>query len=355
MKRVIVFGGYGVFGSQIARALVEKGIETTVAGRDADQADRFARSLGGIARGIAADLNKSDSCLRALKGHAVAVHAAGPFGGFDDTLLKACVTVGCHYVDIADDRRYAGIVRSAGAAFSDAGLAAVYGCSSLPGISGALGIAAKEGATSPVRRARSTLFIGNRNPKGIAAIRSLLGGLGQSIAAPQGMLRGFRDREVVPLPPPFGRRGVFNFDSPDYDLFSHLLGAKEVVVKVGFEMRSATYAFAALSYLGAVSQTWMARLIEFPSRALGWTGCSGGAVMTELFLENGEKRSASIGGPNNGQRMAALPAVFVAEALAHQPIVRSGACTAYECLGAKALLDRLQQAGYELRIGEESP
>src|SRR5207302_595354 len=149
---------------------------------------------------------------------------------------------GCHYVDIADDRSYTALVRSNTEQSRGRGLAAVYGCSSLPEISGALALMAVKDAGSPLVRARITLFIGNRNPKGLAAIQSLVGSLAKPIRAPQGLVRGFRNREVVPLPPPVGRRVVFNFDSPEYDLFPRLLGLRAVSVKVGFESRLATYA-----------------------------------------------------------------------------------------------------------------
>lgn len=148
---------------------------------------------------------------------------------------------------------------------------------------------------------------------------------------------------------------MFNFESPDYDLFPALFDASEVVVKVGFELRSATYAFAALSYLGAGKHAWLARLLEFSGRGLSFLGCSGGAVMTELFLPDGGKRFASIGGSRDGQRMAALPAAWVAASLAREPPAQIGACTAYEFLGAMPLLNRLQSSGYELRVGGESP
>src|SRR5207245_5118818 len=125
-------------------------------------------------------------------------------------------------------------------------------------------------------RARVTLFIGNRNPKGTAAIRSAVGAIGKPIAAPQGTLVGFRDREVVPLPEPFGRRAVYNFDSPDYDLFPGLLGVRAVSVKLGFELRSAT---RALALLAAVSSCWGRRttgLLECVGRWSRGAGCSGG-------------------------------------------------------------------------------
>src|SRR5262249_4487876 len=156
-------------------------------------------------------------------------------------------------------RVYAALVRSHGDRFAARGLAAVYGCSSLPGISGALALVASEGVTSAVQRVRVTLFIGNANPKGTAAVGSLLAGLRRPIAAPQGTLLGFHDREVVPLPTPFGRRGVFNFEALEYDLLPALLATSAVTVKVGFELRLATYGFALLARLGCGHGSFLAR------------------------------------------------------------------------------------------------
>src|SRR5262249_30875359 len=151
-----------------------------------------------------------------LAGRAVAVNCAGPFGDFDPTFLEACLERGCHYADIADDRRYAAMVRRYGPRFAAAGLTAAWGCSSLPAVSGALAAHLRGKINRPPRKLRVTLFIGNDNPKGVAAVASLVTGLGRPIAAPQGVLRAGHGWEVVPLPPPFGRRSVFNFDCADY-------------------------------------------------------------------------------------------------------------------------------------------
>ena len=224
MRRIIVFGGYGVFGSQAARVLANWDMPLTIAGRDLAAAEEFARTLGGDCSAVAANLTQTHNCRAALAGHAVALNCAGPLSGHCEPLLNTCLQAGVHYADIIDDRRHAAVVRSFGGKFQQRGLAAVYGCSSLPGISGALALLAKEKATPQVHRVRVTLFIGNNNPKGQAAVWSLVEGLGETIAAPQGTLYGFCDREVVQLPAPFGRRGVFNFESPEYDLFPSLLG-----------------------------------------------------------------------------------------------------------------------------------
>src|SRR4029079_1015043 len=118
-----------------------------------------------------------------------------------------------------------------------------------PGISGALAVLAAERLPA-IERARITLFIGNRNPKGEAAVRSAAAQLGRIFPAPQGLLRGMTGREIVDLPPPFGARAVHDWESPELDLFPILFGAREVRVKVGFESRFANSAAATLARLG---------------------------------------------------------------------------------------------------------
>ncbi|MBM3993405.1 MAG: SDR family NAD(P)-dependent oxidoreductase [Planctomycetes bacterium] len=347
MTAVLVVGGYGTFGVHVCRELAKLGIPVVVAGRDGVQARKLAEQLGPGHRGREVDVKQADSCRSAFQDCRVAINCAGPFQSLGSGLLDACLAARCHYIDIADDRRYATMVRGYAAQYRDAELAAVYGCSSLPGISAALGLIAQHGATTMPERARVTLFIGNDNPKGQAAMQSLLGALGQPIASPQGTLLGFRDREVVELPPPFGSRGVFNFDSPDYDVLPTLLGVRAVSVKVGFELRLATYGIAFLAWLGIPLGPGSAWLLELPSRLLRGIGTSGGAVMTELFYPDGRKRTAAIVAGKNGQRMAALPAVFVARKLLAAPSAFHGVGIAHDVLGAKELIEALVEQGYD--------
>src|SRR5206468_6202832 len=143
----------------------------TIAGRDLPRAEAAARSLSPPQRALAADATRPESCRAALRDGAIAVNCAGPFGGLGPALLDACLDAGSHYVDIADDRSYAALVRARDVPFRGRGLAAVYGCSSLPGLSGALALRALEGAPARPEGARVTLMIGNANPKGLAAIR----------------------------------------------------------------------------------------------------------------------------------------------------------------------------------------
>jgi hypothetical protein len=147
---------------------------------------------------------------------------------------------------------------------------------------------------------------------------------------------------------PFGRRAVFNFDSPEYDLFPALLGVRSVRVKMGFELPLATYAFALLALLGLGGGRRTAALLDGPGRLAGRWGCSGGAVLTELFYRGDVVRRAAVAGSHDGQRMAALPAALVAGTLAAGPPPHTGAMTAYELLGAGPLLRGLCAAGFSL-------
>jgi hypothetical protein len=223
----------------------------------------------------------------------------------------------------------------------------VYGASSLPGLSGALAQLARGDASPSPERARVTLFIGNASPKGQAAVDSAVARLGRPVSAPQGTLRGFGERERVELPPPFGTRSVYTFDSPDYDLLPELVGVESVGVKVGFERRAATTAFALLARLSSGYGSRLARLLGWLGR-LAPGGTSGGIVQVELFWKDGTTRRAALLADGGGQRMAALPCVLAVRALDDGSATARGALTAYELLGAEALVRAVTAAGYRL-------
>jgi hypothetical protein len=348
MSAAVVFGGYGTFGTHVVRELARLGIAVVVAGRDGRRAEELARLLGRPHRGVQADASSLESCLNVLHAPLVAVNCAGPFHKLGTAVLEACLTRGCHYADIADDRAYTAQVRRLHWQLAERGLAAVYGCSSLPGLSGVLAALQMEGASARPLKARITLFIGNANPKGEAAIASLLHTLGQPVDTPVGMVKGYRQREVVELPMPFGKRGVFNFLSPEYDLFPQAFGVRQVAVKVGFELRLATYSLAMLAALGGPGRASMQRWLGPVGGLFSGVGSSGGAVMTELFWKNGRRTRAALLARSQGQTMAAMPCVLAVEALCNENRRPSGALALWEFLDARTVVERLKTEGVEL-------
>lgn len=348
MTRIIVFGGYGTFGAIVSRELAALGHAVTVAGRDRARGEELARALGERHSALAADVSDLDSCRRAIAGHGMAVCCAGPFAALGDALLTACAESAAHYVDIADDRAYVARGRGWDARFRAAGRAAVFGCSSLPGLSSALALRARDAFTDPPQAARATLFIGNRNPKGVAAVRSLSRTLGRSVDAPQGRLTVFGDPERVRLPPPFGERVVRTIDTPDYDLLPRLLGTADVRIKVGFELALTNHLFAVLASLGVRPGRAAAAVLARMGRIVPASGTSGGVVQCELSWTDGRTSRAAAVSTSGGQRMAVVPCVLVADALAGGNSAAVGARWPHEVVGAEALLAGVQRAGFAI-------
>lgn len=346
MTRAIVVGGYGVFGSIIARELARRSVPVTIAGRDGARAKAAAAALGAGHEGIALDLADRAALAPLLADRPVVVNAAGPFHAFGTALLDACMEARCHHVDIADDRAYARAVRAMDARLRDRGLAAVWGCSSFPAISMALVRRARGDRPAP-SRARITLFIGNDNAKGYGAIASASSQAGRAIGAPQGDLVAFRGKEHIPLPEPFGVRAAFDYDAPEYDLLA-AEGTSHVRVKVGFENPIANAGFGALARLPFRPGRRTAALLATLGRFAPRNGSSGGAVMAELTWADGSRASASLSGASDGQLLAALPAALVAQVLCAGRAA-SGAMIAPDLLGADTLLGALQHAGFTLQ------
>jgi short subunit dehydrogenase-like uncharacterized protein len=346
-RRALVFGGYGTFGTRVCEELAARGLEVSVAGRDAEKAHAVAKRLGENHRSFAADALAPDPTL--LRAHHVVASCAGPFSRLGTALLEATIEAGVPYVDLSDDRAQVRSVFALDGKLREKSLTAMPACSSLPAISGTLAQLVRAQRSDPPERARLTLFIGNKNQKGAAAVRSAVGVIGRSIEAPQGALRGFSDGTVVELPPPFGRRRVYNFESPDYDLLPPLLGVSALEVKVGFELGMAGAGFSLLARLGSNWGDGAASFLGAMGRPLSGVGHSGGAILAELFWPDGERRFAALGSAIDGQRAAALPCAIAAARLAERresdPV---GVVTPWEIFGVQPFLDELCAAGYTL-------
>lgn len=347
LTRALVIGGYGVFGSHIARELARRSVPVIVAGRDGARAKAAAAALGKEHEGVALDLADHASIARVLTAKPVVVNAAGPFHAFGATLLESCLDAGCHHVDIADDRAYARTVRSLDTRLRERGTAAVWGCSSFPAVSMALVRVARGSRPAP-SRVRITLFIGNDNAKGHGAIAAASSQAGRPIGAPQGDLIGFRGKERILLPAPFGTRSAFDYDAPEYDLLV-ADGVAHVRVKVGFESVFVNAGFSVLSRLPFRPGSRTASLLAAVARLAPRAGSSGGAVLAELTWPDGSTARASLSGAKDGQLIAALPAVLVAQVLCAGRSAE-GSMTAPDLLGAETLLGGLQHAGFTLSV-----
>src|ERR1700741_3428143 len=105
MRAVVVLGGYGIFGSRVARALAATdGLRVRVAGRNRRVGREFAEEIG--ADFVHCELESPGSLEACLESSQLLIHAAGPFQGSDYSVARACIERGVHYLDLADARAF---------------------------------------------------------------------------------------------------------------------------------------------------------------------------------------------------------------------------------------------------------
>jgi hypothetical protein len=174
VKRVLIIGGYGNFGSYIARALAtDSNITILIGGRSNEKADEFARSLAAInpASGCVLDIDADlESRLRELRPHIV-VHTTGPFQSQDHRVARAAICAGAHYLDLADARQFVGTIGELDDDAKAAGVAVITGASSVPCLTAAF----IDRYRSQFARLESAVY-------GIAAAQATNRGLGTAAA-----------------------------------------------------------------------------------------------------------------------------------------------------------------------------
>ena len=231
-RRVVVVGARGVFGSLLMREL-SADFEVIAGTRDhLDFTGAFAVAC-----------------------------AAGPFQQLDRRLARDAVNAGAHWLDIADDAGWFFDLlddRELDALAREKGVAVIPGLSSLPAISGAL--VRKLGA----KQATITLFIGNANRKGAAAMVS-----------------------------------ASELNAPDRELLRRELGV-DATVNVAFELPLAAPLLRLLGKLPRGARRNVAKVLsKIPFRF----GTSGGRV--EVRSSTGAVTAAG-----KDQRFAILPLVY---------------------------------------------
>lgn len=139
MARIVVLGGYGVFGGRLARRLVsETDAEIVVAGRSLVKAKAFCRINGGAPFKLDRD---GDLCEALIPLHPdIVIDAAGPFQSYGEDpyrVARAAIAAGAHYLDLADDTAFVTGIGALDAVAKQAGVCVIFGASSVPAVSAA--------------------------------------------------------------------------------------------------------------------------------------------------------------------------------------------------------------------------
>ncbi|MGB5871372.1 MAG: DUF4166 domain-containing protein [Albidovulum sp.] len=141
--KILILGGYGVFGGRLATLLSDlAGSELVICGRDFAKAAAFCSAYQGQAqvRPLKLDRNDITSALMAERPDLV-VDASGPFQDYGDNryrVVLACIDFGIDYLDFADGADFVFGVSQFDAAAKAAGIFVLSGVSSFPVLTAAV-------------------------------------------------------------------------------------------------------------------------------------------------------------------------------------------------------------------------
>jgi saccharopine dehydrogenase-like NADP-dependent oxidoreductase len=316
--KVLIVGGYGVFGGRLARLLLEDGADVVVAGRDLKTASEFTRRFGGTPLWV--DI-ASDLAPVAAAAPAIAVDAAGPFQAYGDDpyrLARFCIANGISYLDLSDDAAFTAGIAQLDAAAKAAGCFALSGVSSVPAISAAA-VMALSRDLSELSVIETTIVPGNRAPRGRSVVASILSQAGEPLCLWRGgawrQYRGWSETRTVTFGPNFHRRASL-IGAPDLQLFPQAFGARSVIFRAGLELAVMHWGLALLGFLRSrrllPKLTAFLRPVLWLSERLELAGTGRGAMAVEVTGLSGDepvrRRWQIVASDGHGPFLPAVPA-----------------------------------------------
>ena len=224
MLRVAIIGGYGNFGTHVARSLAsDPAIQLIIAGRSIPKARAFVAMLGAgnPAEAAVYDLAGPPEALVAFKPDLV-INMVGPYNGQSYAVAEAAIACRAHYCDIADARDFVTGIGVLDEAARQAGVAVLAGASSVP----ALTAAYLDDAALTMRTIRAVEYGisgAEQSNAGAGTVAAVLSFVGQRfthlIGGRMAQVTGWSDLRRVHLPG-VGKRWFGRANAPDLDLFA---------------------------------------------------------------------------------------------------------------------------------------
>lgn len=235
--KVVILGGYGVFGGRLARLLLEDGLRVVVVGRSLSKANAFVAEHGG--EPMAVDLAQPDALREVLEPRDIVVDAAGPFQSYSDYgLARLAIECGCHVLDLSDDAAFTTGITALDGAAREAGVTVLSGVSTVPALSGAAVESLRDGIED-MTLIESAILPGNRAPRGRAVMAAILSQVGRPLKiwrdGTWNNVPAWAGSEMKGLPKGL-RRPSSPIGAPDLAIFPDAYGARSVLFRAGLEL-----------------------------------------------------------------------------------------------------------------------
>ena len=366
--RILVLGGYGLFGSRISRTLAgDAGLTVIVAGRDRARAERLVAGIDAPPARLeptAIDTSAADfrERLAALRPDLV-IDTAGPFQGRDHRVAEAALAIGAHCIDLADGRDFVGGIGALDGRARAANRWVVSGASSVPGLHAAV-IAAHLPRFSRLDHVETAIAPGNRTPRGWATTLSILGYVGHPFRIMRdGAWRtahGWQSLRRITVDG-VGARWVARCEVPDLDVLPERYpDLRSLDFRAGLELRRMHFGLWLASWavrarllrsmvplakpLFAMSEFWqdIGSDTGFMRVSMRGVGIDGAPLVLDWTLVARE---------GDGPQIPATPAVVLARKLADGALPARGAMP---CMGLFTLDEALSAlTGFAIETGVE--
>lgn len=348
MVRILILGGYGTFGSHIARKLSqEKDLFVIIAGRREEKAMAEAQKLG-VAWQVA-DINGDLGAALKAASPDIVIHTCGPFQGQSYHVAESCIAQGCHYIDLADGRAFVANIGTLNERAKGKNVAVITGASSVPCLTSALIDDYQRQDFCKIEAVDYAITTAQHTNLGLATTSAIMSYVGKPFPTLEnGEMhevygwQDFRMKKYLGL----GWRLLGNCDIPDLDIFPNLYpDLKTIRFRAGAEIPLIHFGLWGLSWLvriGMISSlSKHAKTLLKVSRwfdVLG-SGNSGFHMTLKGTGKNGapiEKTTYIIARSAHGPYIPSSPAILCAKMLARGLLTKRGA---FPCVGFISLED----------------
>jgi saccharopine dehydrogenase-like NADP-dependent oxidoreductase len=306
---VLIAGGYGIVGGQVAELLRERHPELPLAlgGRRPEAAGALARRLGASAVGL--DVTHADPLAGIEAPQAVIAAVNDPH----DRLMLAAVRAGIPYVDIT---RWTSLVRRAALRATLAGpRAPVLLCSAwMAGVAPIVARACARGL-EPLTSIDISILYALKDRAGEDSVEYM-----DRLAEPFETTVDGAPRAVKPLSDvrrvAFGggpRVRVYRLDTPEQATLPLTTGAATVATRIGFDSATSTLALVALRRGGVLRLLAHPRLTAVRRSLLRSSGDGGSARIVIEVAGAGGARRAEVGDPRGQSHLTAVGAAIAVE------------------------------------------
>jgi len=224
VKRVLIIGGYGNFGSYIAKSLADDdAIQLLVGGRSEAKGSTVIAGLNTAhpAESHAIDISGDVRAALVRIAPDIVIHTTGPFQSQDHSVAMACIDQGCHYLDLADARRFVATIGELDTLARAKDVLVVSGASSVPCLTAAV-IDHYRPGFSRIEKVDYGISAAQQTNRGLATTSAVLSYVGKPFTTLRdGKWRsvyGWQDMHAERYPE-LGIRLFGNCDIPDLELF----------------------------------------------------------------------------------------------------------------------------------------